>query len=120
MRILVVGSGGREHALAWKIARSPRVEAVLAAPGSDAIAELATCFPDVAAGDRAREPDPQGRQRREALVVAAPLRPREPEAELGLAQASLLPLLGLLREPVELGPLAEEHLLALLSRLDLH
>jgi phosphoribosylamine--glycine ligase len=51
MRVLVVGSGGREHALAWKIAASPRVEAVLAAPGSDAIGRLATCFPAVAAGD---------------------------------------------------------------------
>ena len=38
MRVLVVGSGGREHALAWKIAQSPRVAAVLAAPGSDAMA----------------------------------------------------------------------------------
>jgi len=51
MKVLVVGSGGREHALAWKIARSPRVERVLAAPGSDAIAALAECFPDVSAGD---------------------------------------------------------------------
>jgi phosphoribosylamine--glycine ligase len=51
MRVLVVGSGGREHALAWKIARSPLVEAVLAAPGSDAIALGATCFPDVKAAD---------------------------------------------------------------------
>jgi len=50
-RVLVVGSGGREHALAWKIAQSPRVDAVLAAPGSDAMAELATCHPDVKAGD---------------------------------------------------------------------
>jgi phosphoribosylamine--glycine ligase len=41
MRVLVVGSGGREHALAWKIARSPRVEAVFAAPGSDGMADVA-------------------------------------------------------------------------------
>jgi phosphoribosylamine--glycine ligase len=41
MRVLVVGGGGREHALAWKIDRSPKVDAVLAAPGSDAIAAFA-------------------------------------------------------------------------------
>jgi phosphoribosylamine--glycine ligase len=51
VRVLVVGSGGREHALAWKIDRSPQVERVLAAPGSDAMASFATCFPEVAAGD---------------------------------------------------------------------
>lgn len=51
MRVLVAGSGGREHALAWKIARSPLAEAVLAAPGSDGMAREAGCFPEVRAGD---------------------------------------------------------------------
>jgi len=51
MRVLVVGGGGREHALAWKIASSPKVDAVLAAPGSDAIAGFAACHPEVATGD---------------------------------------------------------------------
>ena len=45
MRVLIVGSGGREHALAWKLAQSPRLSGLFAAPGSDAIAELATCLP---------------------------------------------------------------------------
>ena len=53
MRVLVVGSGGREHALVWKIARSPRVSRVLAAPGSDAIQAIASCFPAVRAEDGA-------------------------------------------------------------------
>ncbi len=53
MRVLVVGSGGREHALAWKIARSPRVSHVLAAPGSDAIAGIARCFAAVRSDDGA-------------------------------------------------------------------
>ncbi|MFB6358937.1 MAG: phosphoribosylamine--glycine ligase N-terminal domain-containing protein, partial [Thiohalorhabdaceae bacterium] len=34
MRILVIGGGGREHALAWKLAASPRVERVICAPGN--------------------------------------------------------------------------------------
>ncbi|MEJ2258229.1 MAG: phosphoribosylamine--glycine ligase family protein, partial [Woeseiaceae bacterium] len=34
MKILIIGSGGREHALAWKCAQSPRVSEVLVAPGN--------------------------------------------------------------------------------------
>jgi len=45
MRILVVGSGGREHALVWKLAQSPDVNEVFCAPGSAAMSETATCFP---------------------------------------------------------------------------
>jgi phosphoribosylamine--glycine ligase len=51
MRILVAGSGGREHALVWKIARSPLVERVLAAPGNPGMERDATCHPAVSAGD---------------------------------------------------------------------
>jgi phosphoribosylamine--glycine ligase len=50
MKVLVVGSGGREHTLVWKLAQSPRVEAVYAAPGNGGIAALAECVP-VSASD---------------------------------------------------------------------
>jgi phosphoribosylamine--glycine ligase len=50
MRLLVVGSGGREHALVWKLAREGAVTEVLCAPGNAGIATLARCVP-VAATD---------------------------------------------------------------------
>ena len=45
MRVLVVGSGGREHALAWKLSKSPLLKALFAAPGNPGIAQLATLVP---------------------------------------------------------------------------
>lgn len=50
MNILIIGSGGREHALAWKIAQSPLVDTVWSAPGSAAMDKLGPCF-DVKADD---------------------------------------------------------------------
>ncbi|MCB1522049.1 MAG: phosphoribosylamine--glycine ligase [Hyphomicrobiaceae bacterium] len=44
MNILIIGSGGREHALAWKIAQSPRASAIYCSPGNAGIAEVATCI----------------------------------------------------------------------------
>jgi phosphoribosylamine---glycine ligase len=45
VRVLVVGSGGREHALAWKLAQSPSLSDLHAAPGSPGIAKLGECHP---------------------------------------------------------------------------
>jgi phosphoribosylamine--glycine ligase len=44
MKILVVGSGGREHALCWKLAQSPKTSALYAAPGNPGMAQVATCL----------------------------------------------------------------------------
>src|ERR1700674_4874714 len=51
MKVLIVGSGAREHALAWKIARSSGVEAIFAAPGNAGTASLGTNWPGVSATD---------------------------------------------------------------------
>jgi phosphoribosylamine--glycine ligase len=45
MKVLILGSGGREHALAWAVARSPRVTEVVCAPGNGGIAQIARCVP---------------------------------------------------------------------------
>ncbi len=81
VRVLVVGSGGREHALAWKLAQSPSLTALHAAPGNPGIAALAECHP-------IRADDPEGilglaRSLEIDLVVIGP----EAPLVLGLADA---------------------------------
>lgn len=51
MKVLVVGGGGREHAIVWKLSQSPKVTEIICAPGNGGIAGLARCFPDVKATD---------------------------------------------------------------------
>jgi phosphoribosylamine--glycine ligase len=82
MRVLLVGSGGREHALAWKLARSPRVSALFAAPGSDGMADCARCLPDVRANDVTAVVGAARDVRADLVVVG----PEEPLA-LGLTDA---------------------------------
>lgn len=45
MKVLIIGRGGREHALAWKVSQSPRVNRVYVAPGNDGMKSIATCVP---------------------------------------------------------------------------
>jgi phosphoribosylamine--glycine ligase len=87
MKILVIGSGGREHSLVWKISQSPKVEKVFGAPGSSAIGELAKC---VAIGpeDIVKLADFAEKQKIELTVVG-------PELPLTLGIADLFESRGL-------------------------
>jgi phosphoribosylamine---glycine ligase len=70
MKILVVGGGGREHALCWSLHRSPSVEEIFCAPGNPGIAEVADCLP-VSAGDTVEIAD-LAQKLRVALTVVGP------------------------------------------------
>ncbi len=80
-RVLVVGSGGREHALAWKLAQSPRVSEVFCAPGNPGTAEVGTNLP-VSVSDIPGLVD-AAREHRIDLVMVGPEKP----LDLGLADA---------------------------------
>jgi phosphoribosylamine--glycine ligase len=51
VKILIIGSGGREHAVAWRLAQSPSVTALYATPGNPGIAQVAQCVPSAANPD---------------------------------------------------------------------
>ena len=73
MNVLVVGSGGREHALAWALARSGRLRELHAAPGNPGIAEIANCHP--ARADDPASLVPLATELRVDLVVVGPEAP---------------------------------------------
>jgi phosphoribosylamine---glycine ligase len=74
MRVLLVGSGGREHALAWKLAQSSRMGELHAAPGNPGIGGLAQLH-DVGVGDLEQLTELAGRLRADLVVIGpeAPL-----------------------------------------------
>ncbi|MCZ6726446.1 MAG: phosphoribosylamine--glycine ligase [Acidobacteria bacterium] len=82
MKVLVVGSGGREHALCWKLAQSPLASRVYCAPGNPGIEGLAECV-DLAADDVAGLTDFAVREAVDLTVVG-------PEVPLTLGLADLL------------------------------
>ncbi|WP_409020219.1 phosphoribosylamine--glycine ligase [Brevundimonas vesicularis] len=71
MNILLVGSGGREHALAWKIAQSPLVKRLVAVPGNPGMARHAEIVPDIKATD-AEKLALLAREMKADLVVVGP------------------------------------------------
>lgn len=79
MKILVVGSGGREHTIVWKLAQSPRNPQLFCAPGNAGIESLATCVP-IRADDVAGLKDFAQREKIDVTVVG-------PEAPLALGMA---------------------------------
>ena len=68
MKVLVIGNGGREHALVWKLAQSPRRPQLYCAPGNGGIAELAECV-EIAADDAERLADFAKREGIDLTVV---------------------------------------------------
>ena len=82
MRILVIGSGGREHALVWKLNQSPRVRLILCAPGNGGMAQSARCV-DVNTDDFSAVSDLVHREKIDFVLIG-------PEAPLAAGLADFL------------------------------
>jgi phosphoribosylamine---glycine ligase len=87
MKVLVIGSGGREHTIVWKLAQSPRVQAILCAPGNAGISQLARCVP-VQPGDFKAVTDLVLKERIDYVIVG-------PEAPLALGLVDHLKAAGI-------------------------
>ena len=74
MNILLLGSGGREHALAWKIAQSPLTNKLFVAPGNGGTEDVAITIPEVDVNDFAAVAEVVQRESIDLLVVG----PEEP------------------------------------------
>jgi phosphoribosylamine--glycine ligase len=88
MNILVIGGGGREHALVWKFRQSPRVREVFCAPGNGGIAADATLVPAAPEGDFSPYADLARSKKIDLIFVG-------PEASLGLGIVDALRKQGL-------------------------
>src|SRR3954465_13618268 len=95
MKILIVGGGGREHALAWKLCRDDPTLEILAAPGNPGIAKLARCVP--IASDKYKEPTCLAEDEFVDLTIVGPGQPLE-GGMVSRFQSRGLPIFGPPRE----------------------
>ena len=106
MRILVIGSGGREHTIVWKLKQSPKVEAVFCAPGNAGISRAARCVP-VSPVDSTAVIDFVSRERIDYVVIG----PEGPLAA-GLTNALLAAGIGVLGPSQEAAQLESSKVFA--------
>ena len=83
MKVLLLGSGGREHAIGWKLAQSPLITELVSCPGNPGLAELGPCEPDVSATDPQAVAELAVRRKIDLVVVG-------PEAPLAAGVADAL------------------------------
>jgi phosphoribosylamine--glycine ligase len=95
VKILVVGGGGREHALAWKLRRDDPNAEIIAAPGNPGIATLARCVP--VAADDVKQLAALAEEERVDLTIVGPERPLE-AGIVNVFQTRALPIFGPTRE----------------------
>ncbi|MFO7274733.1 MAG: phosphoribosylamine--glycine ligase [Bacillota bacterium] len=88
MKVLIVGSGGREHALAWKAIQSRHIDELHVAPGNPGIGRFAWCHPDVGATDIAGQVD-LARRLGVDLVIVGPEAPLAAGLVDALAEAGI-------------------------------